>query len=343
MFVEEYLKDLRRRRYSPKAVARYVARCSVMSAEAAWHRPRVLSGVALAGLGHLVGLFLVAVALSFLVDRRLAVEYFVVSAWWLLGGLAWIILHLGMFRRDEELFRSGLGLPNFLTLGRLLAIPAFYIFITRGHGVLALVAFVTGGLSDVADGIVARRFNASTRMGRIFDPIVDVLFNAGVVLGLTHAGYLPAWVMYLVFVRYGLLMLGAAYIYITRGPVAIRPTILGKATGVITATLVAAVVVVHAFVPRGPAGQILELLYAVIGFVLLLTTVQVLIIGFYNLRHAGHVPTPHGAMAVILGRQATGEVTDRPGADAPSPADIVPENEGKPGEKGGGSEREHEG
>ena len=34
----------------------YVARCALQSAEAAWHRPRVLRSVALAGLGHTVGL-----------------------------------------------------------------------------------------------------------------------------------------------------------------------------------------------------------------------------------------------------------------------------------------------
>jgi cardiolipin synthase len=328
MFVEEYLKDLRRRHYTPGAIGRYVARCTVMSVEAALNRPRTLSGVALAGLGHLVGLLVIAVFLSFLVDRRLAADYFVLSAWWLLGGLAWITLHLGMFRRDEELFRSGLGLPNFLTLGRLLAIPAFYLFITRDHGFLALAAFLAGGLSDVADGIVARRLNASTKMGRIFDPIVDVLFNAGVVLGLAYAGYLPFWIAALVFLRYGLLMLGAAFIYITRGPVAIRPTILGKSTGVVSSGLVAAVVVVHAFVAPRPADQILELLYYTLGFVLLLAIVQVLIIGFYNLRHAGHVPVAHGAMAVILGKQATGEgpLAAEGKSSIPSPEDIHPQD-----------------
>ncbi len=306
-----------------------------MSVEAALNRPRTLRGVALAGLGHLVGLLVVAVFLSFLVDRRLAADYFILSAWWLLGGLAWITLHLGMFRRDEDQFRSGLGIPNFLTLGRLLAIPAFYLFITRDHGLLALAAFVTGGLSDVADGIAARKLNASTRMGRIFDPIVDVLFNAGVVLGLADAGYLPLWIAVLVFLRYGLLMLGAAFIYITRGPVAIRPTILGKTTGVVSSGLVAAVVVVHAFVSPAPADQILELLYYTLGFVLLLAIVQVVIIGFYNLRHAGHVPVAHGAMAVILGKQATGEgpIDQGGAARIPSPRDIHPEDEdAEPGE-----------
>jgi phosphatidylglycerophosphate synthase len=187
-------------------------------------------------------------------------------------------------------------------LGRLLSIPAFYLFITRGHASLAFAAFLGGGLSDVADGMAARRLNASTRMGRIFDPIVDVLFNCGIVLGLTRAGYLPTWILALVFVRYGLLMFGAAWIYVAHGPVAVRPTVLGKTTGVITTGLLLGVVVTVHFLSPAPRDQVLELLDSTLGFVLLITIVQVLIIGFYNMRHAGRVPEAHGALAVVVGK-----------------------------------------
>jgi cardiolipin synthase (CMP-forming) len=315
MFVEEYLKDLRRRHYTPPAVAEYVARCLRMSIDAAWHRPKALAWVGMAGLGHLVFLFLLSVFISFRVDRSLGLDYFILSSWWLLGGLAWIVLHLGMFRRDEELPLSGLGLPNFLTLGRLLSIPAFYLFITRNHPTLALFAFLIGGLSDVLDGIAARHLGASTRMGRVFDPLVDVLFNLGVVVGLTHAGYLPNWILALVAIRYGLLILGAAFIYIARGPVAVRPTLLGRTTGVITAGLFLGVVLTAHLFPIAAREQVLELLYSALGFVLLVTIVQVVIIGIYNMRHAGHVPQAQGPLSVVVGNV---EATEETGRD-PSP------------------------
>jgi cardiolipin synthase len=301
MFVEEYLKDLRRRRYSPRATVEYVARCFRMSAEAAWRRPKALAGVLMAGLGHLVALFGVSMLLSFFIDRSLGMDYFILSAWWLLGGLAWITLHLGMFRTDAELPLSGLGLPNFITIGRLLSIPAFFLFITRGDQWLALAAFGIGGLTDVADGIAARKLGATTRMGRIFDPIVDVFFNVGVAWGLTLAGYLPGWLFSLVAIRYGLLMFGAAWIYVTRGPVAVRPTVLGKTTGVISSGLVMGVLFVVIALPQSAADQVLELLYSVLGFVFLLSIIQVIVIGVYNIRHAGHVPEATGPLGVIVG------------------------------------------
>jgi len=315
MFVEEYLKDLRKRHYSPPAVGEYVARCFRLSMDAAWHRPKALAGVGIAGLGHLVFLFLLAVFLSFRVDRSLGLDYFIVSSWWLLGGLAWIVLHLGMFRRDEELPLSGLGLPRFLSLCRLLRTPAFYLFITRNHPSLALLAFLIGGISDVLDGIAARHLNAMSRMGRVFDPLVDVLFNLGVVVGLTRAGYLPNWILALVVIRYGLLILGAAFIYIARGPVAVRPTLLGRTTGVITAGLFLCVVLAVHVLPVEAREQVQELLYSALGFVLLVTIVQVMIIGIYNMRHAGDVPEAQGALSVVLGHMQS---TETPAKDPTS-------------------------
>lgn len=306
MFVESYLKDLRRRNYSPRAVADYVARCTRLSLEAAWERPRAMAWVAMAGLGHLVFLFLLSLLLSFLVDRALAVDYFVASSWWLFGGLVWITLHLRMYRKDSELPFSGLGLPNFITLGRLLSVPAFYLFATRGHSLLALIAFLLGGLSDVADGIAARKLNATTRMGRILDPLVDVLFNTGIAMGLYGAGKIPGWILLLVLVRYGILLLGAAWIYVVKGPVAIRPTPLGKTTGVVTTSLVLGLLVIDFFPPLA-AERILELLTITLGFVLLVTITQVLIIGIYNMRHAGREEDAEGPLGVVVGHLPTGE------------------------------------
>jgi hypothetical protein len=134
---------------------------------------------------------------------------------------------------------------------------------------------------------------------------------------LTRAGYLPGWILVLVLVRYGLLMLGATWIYVVHGPVAVRPTILGKTTGVITMSLLVAVTGTMYFVPPTARDQVLELLYSTLGFVLIITIVQVVIIGLYNMRHAGHVPEAQGALAVVVGKVSGSEAAEEDPARKP--------------------------
>jgi cardiolipin synthase len=323
MFVEEYLKQLRARRFVPRAMAHYVAKCARRSLEDARRRPAAVRGVLLAGVLYLVLILAVAVILDARMGGTLAREYLLMSVGWLAGGLLWAMLHLGMFPAEEPLPRSGFGLPNILTLGRLLCIPAFLVFIGHGHHLLALIAFLAGGLSDVADGLAARWLHATTRMGKIFDPLVDILFNAGVATGLAQAGYLPGWLLALILLRYGLLFFGAGLIYVIHGPVAVRPTVLGRATGLVTTGLVLAVVVVHRFLEGPSLEQALAALYPALGFVFLLTLFQAVVMGWFNIRHAGE-EARSGALAAIVGR---GEDPAEDGDD-PAEGDHVPGGRG---------------
>jgi len=44
---------------------------------------------------------------------------------------------------------------------------------------IAFVLFVIAGLTDVVDGHIARRFNASSKFGRMIDPLVDKILVCG--------------------------------------------------------------------------------------------------------------------------------------------------------------------
>ncbi|HVB77045.1 MAG TPA: CDP-alcohol phosphatidyltransferase family protein [Candidatus Nitrosotalea sp.] len=97
------------------------------------------------------------------------------------------------------------GWANQLSLARAyLAAPAFAYSTQggdRGLGLLAITVSVAG-LSDVVDGMVARRFDRPSRVGGGLDPIVDGLFFGAVAIGLAVAGAYPPWLAGLVVVRY---------------------------------------------------------------------------------------------------------------------------------------------
>ena len=76
--------------------------------------------------------------------------------------------------------------PNLLSLLRLLGVPLFLWLVLgpEANGwAIAVLAF--GGLSDYADGKIARRFNQSSQLGALLDPAADRLYIlATIMLGI---------------------------------------------------------------------------------------------------------------------------------------------------------------
>lgn len=87
-------------------------------------------------------------------------------------------------------------LPNILTFMRLCLTVVFLLMILYspgiGHRSLfldgAFVLFVVAGLTDIVDGIVARRFNATSKFGRMVDPLVDKVLVCGTFIVLALIG-----------------------------------------------------------------------------------------------------------------------------------------------------------
>ena len=87
---------------------------------------------------------------------------------------------------------------NQLTLLRMLLIPAFVILVVYGELGWALAVFVTAGVTDALDGLIARRSGQKTSLGAWLDPMADklLLVTTFVVLtlpGLGLANRLPIW------------------------------------------------------------------------------------------------------------------------------------------------------
>src|SRR4029078_286802 len=76
--------------------------------------------------------------------------------------------------------------PNLLTVFRMVLIPVFVSLLFSQRVVLALAVFVSAGVTDGLDGLLARRFNQKSQLGTILDPIADkpVLVTAVVFLSL---------------------------------------------------------------------------------------------------------------------------------------------------------------
>lgn len=67
-------------------------------------------------------------------------------------------------------------IPNLLSLFRLCLIPLIvWLYVMRQSPRLTLLVLVLSGLTDVADGIIARRCGMVSDFGKAFDPVADKL------------------------------------------------------------------------------------------------------------------------------------------------------------------------
>ena len=80
------------------------------------------------------------------------------------------------------------SIPNILCYFRILLIPVFMISYinakeTRDYYFAAFIVLLSG-LTDFADGFIARHFNMVTELGKAIDPVADKLSQAAIVISL---------------------------------------------------------------------------------------------------------------------------------------------------------------
>jgi cardiolipin synthase len=286
VFVEEYLVDLRRARFALGAVQLYAGRCFARSKSALWENPQLARSVGVSALAILVGAFAWALVLSFALSARLAHRFLILQAVWLALTMAWVMLHLGLMRGADGRMPRRLGAATVLTLIRLELVPSLITLILARHYVLATIVFLVAGLTDVADGMVARRWKQETRLGTVLDLLVDLCVTVGVFWAATRMNMVSPRILALLLARYLLLLGGAFYIMVFHGPVRIRPTVLGKFSGLIINALTALVLLAPAVVSPSAVAQIRDLSTIAFACLFAANMVQILLIGVVNLRAA---------------------------------------------------------
>lgn len=121
-----------------------------------------------------------------------------------------------------------LNVPNALSLLRLVLVPVFIWLLVVGELGWAGLVLVVAGLSDYADGKIARRYGLVTRLGQLLDPIADRLYIAATMLGLAAVGVIPWWLLALLVARDALIL--SMYPTVRRHGLPIPPVdFIGKA------------------------------------------------------------------------------------------------------------------
>jgi cardiolipin synthase len=123
-----------------------------------------------------------------------------------------------------------MNLPNILTLIRVVLIPVFVILVMNQSLGWALFIFALAGITDGADGLIARLTRQRTELGAYLDPIADKLLLSSAFITLAIFELLPSWLTVIVITRDVIILIGIVVMTLNHYEVKIDPSLFGKVT-----------------------------------------------------------------------------------------------------------------
>jgi cardiolipin synthase (CMP-forming) len=121
-----------------------------------------------------------------------------------------------------------LNIPNIITLGRILAVPFIVWAIASNQMEIAFAIFIIAGVSDAVDGFLAKRFNMSSELGALLDPVADKALLVSIYMALGIWGAIPRWIVILVVSR-DIMIIGAVIVSWLYGkPIPMKPLMVSK-------------------------------------------------------------------------------------------------------------------
>lgn len=150
-----------------------------------------------------------------------------------------------------------MNLPNKLTVSRLI-LTAFFLmallFDFPFHYTVALVLFVAASLTDLFDGIIARRRNLLTDFGKLMDPLADKVLICSAFIAFIELDWMPAWMVILIVAR-ELAITGLRLLAASKNLV-LAAERQGKNKTISQITAIIALLVTHSHADWGIVGQL---------------------------------------------------------------------------------------
>ena len=146
-----------------------------------------------------------------------------------------------------------MNIPNLITMMRLVLVPAVIVMISQERWGTAFVLFAVAGISDAADGLIARRFDMRTEFGAYIDPLADKALLVSIYVTLSVIGVLPAWLAVMVVSRDLMIVAAILISRLMDRPVAIKPLFVSKLNTAAQIAFAGIVLAMHAFaISPGP-------------------------------------------------------------------------------------------
>ena len=104
-------------------------------------------------------------------------------------------------------------IPNILSGLRLLMVGVFAFFFSKERYLSCLITYVAAFLTDLLDGFLARRNNWVSDLGKVLDPLADKLMVLTALVCFGIRGWLPVYMIAIVFAKELIMIIGGAILY----------------------------------------------------------------------------------------------------------------------------------
>ncbi len=163
-----------------------------------------------------------------------------------------------------------MSIPNIITLGRILLVPVIVWAIASSQMAIAFAVFIVAGVSDAVDGFLAKRFNMTSELGALLDPLADKALLVSIYLALGIWGAIPRWIVILVVSRDIMIVSAVIVSWLFGKPIPMKPLMVSKLNTVAQVAFAALVLATLSFgLKSTPYDNIL------MGFVTVFTLVSV--------------------------------------------------------------------
>jgi cardiolipin synthase len=155
-------------------------------------------------------------------------------------------------------------IPNLITIARLIIVPFLIVMIMQERWEAAFVLFVAAGLSDAADGFIARHFDMRSEFGAHIDPVADKALLVSIYVTLAVVGAIPGWLAIAVVSRDAMIVGAVLLSWVMHRPVEIKPILVSKLNTAAQIGFAAFALAAHAF-GFGFGGVAVEVAMAVVA------------------------------------------------------------------------------
>lgn len=137
-----------------------------------------------------------------------------------------------------------MNIPNILTVLRFLIIPVMGYCFFREEYVFAIFLFSLGGITDILDGYIARKYNLITSFGKLADPLADKLMQITALVSLTVKEFVPIPFLIIVVAKEIFMVLGSITLY-KKENLVVSANWYGKLATVIFYFVIVIIIILH--------------------------------------------------------------------------------------------------